>query len=65
MKYFHFEDGGPISGLTIRDYFAAAVLQGLMSLSKDEYDKLADEPVCLAYQYADDMLKMRKPLEIK
>ena len=46
-------------GMTLRDYFAAAALQGMLSNSKnyDSFDGYSDA----AYEYADAMLERRKP----
>lgn len=43
-------------GLTIRDYFAARVLNGLISKYGPENPKVGAE---IAYKYADAMLKVR------
>jgi|DEB3_MinimDraft_2_1074329.scaffolds.fasta_scaffold00813_13 hypothetical protein len=61
-------DGGPAfplndplksTGMTLRDYFAAAALQGMLANSKnyDSFDGYSDA----AYEYADAMLERRKP----
>lgn len=42
-------------GLSIRDYFAAAALNGMMSLEVLDSDRVAK----LAYEHADAMLKAR------
>lgn len=47
-------------GMTLRDYFAAKAMQGLlaspMTLQSDGYTSIADR----AYNYADAMLKARE-----
>jgi len=45
--------------IELRDYFAAAALQGMLSNSKnyDSFDGYSDA----AYEYADAMLERRKP----
>lgn len=45
-------------GMTLRDYFAAAALQGM--LSDSEFDVGCSATAELAYGYADAMLKARK-----
>jgi hypothetical protein len=55
---FHRQNGSTSDGMDLRDYFAAAALQGLLSGNPD-----ADcEPIGYAkdaYLYADQMLKAR------
>ena len=53
--------GGLVSdGLTIRDYFAAHALQGLISkLYTDESEPYEQDLVEYAYDYADKMMKER------
>ena len=41
--------------MDLRDYFAAAALQGILSC---DYS-VDEEPAVLAYQYADEMMKAR------
>lgn len=48
----------PTLGMTLRDYFAAKALQGLLACP--EVGGKVWEFVELAYQYADAMLKARK-----
>jgi hypothetical protein len=60
------KDGGPafpeldartmLSGMSLRDYFAAMALQGILN----DADAFWDEAARLAYQYADAMLKARE-----
>jgi hypothetical protein len=64
-------DGGPANptmenvvhyrdmGLTVRDYFAAAALQGLMAQVKPE-DHWAEYRAKWSYEVADAMLERRK-----
>ena len=42
-------------GMNLRDYFAAAALQGILAC---DYS-VDQEPAVLAYQYADEMMKAR------
>ena len=53
--------GGDVrNNLTVRDYFAAAALQGLISkLYTDESEPYEQDLVEYAYEYADDMMKER------
>ena len=44
-------------GMDLRDYFAAAALQGILAC---DYS-VDQEPAVLAYQYADEMMKAREP----
>ena len=46
-------------GMTLRDYFAAAALTGLLS-NKEGYDRSYAFASEEAYQYADEMLLARK-----
>jgi hypothetical protein len=52
-------DEQSLMGLTLRDYLAAAALQGLLSSNRatEPNDKLATD----AYNHADAMLRARKP----
>lgn len=54
--YTHY---GSQNGMTLRDYFAAAVLQGSIACpdSSEDWDGLARD----AYKYADAMLRAREP----
>jgi|VirMetMinimDraft_7_1064189.scaffolds.fasta_scaffold17935_4 hypothetical protein len=49
-------------GMTLRDYFAAKIIQGLLSNStvKASLPKQALELSSLSYQVADEMLKQRE-----
>lgn len=53
-------------GMTLRDYFAAAALKGILSnlicMKNDQGDliKTANEAAALAYKQADAMLKARQ-----
>jgi hypothetical protein len=66
-------DGTPmgVHGMTLRDYFAAAALQGILAgdmfkelgdMMQEENDEIDDAQVYanLAYLYADALLKRRK-----
>ena len=46
----------PYFGMTLRDYFAAQAMQGLLSTVKDE-NWHTDEVVSIAYEVADEMIK--------
>ena len=50
--------GKPFEGMTLRDYFAAKAMQGLISI--DDLDMHQDDYARLAYQQADAMLKARE-----
>jgi hypothetical protein len=61
------KDGGPAfpllgfsDGMTLRDYFAAKALQGIISLQDGAGSK--DETAVYCYQYADAMLHAREGL---
>ena len=45
-------------GMTLRDYFAATALSGLLQYSNDSYDD--DAIAQLAYSLADAMMEARK-----
>jgi hypothetical protein len=47
-----------LMGLTMRDYFAAKAMQGLISI--DDLDMHQDDYARVAYQQADAMLKARE-----
>lgn len=50
------QSGGELGGMTLRDYFAAAVLPALIA----NYDHLADHEIAVAaYNVADAMLEER------
>ena len=53
-KYYAFPSDGFDSGMTLRDYFAAAALTGLLRESED------NDVAKLAYQFADAMMEARK-----
>ena len=44
-----------VEGMTLRDYFAAKALQGMLAC---DYS-VDQEPAILAYEYADEMMKAR------
>jgi hypothetical protein len=47
-----------LQGMTLRDYFAAKALQGILSDSYDYSDR--DRIATKAYEFADAMLKARE-----
>ena len=47
-----------LTGMTLRDYFAAKAMQGLISIA--DLDMHQDDYARLAYQQADAMLKARE-----
>jgi hypothetical protein len=58
MKAFprNFSECGTASeGMDLRDYFAAAALQGILACNYS----IEKEPAVLAYEYADAMMKVR------
>ena len=53
------EAGEPYNGMTLRDYFAAKAMQGVLSFEAiDEYN--ANDVAFVAYGMADAMLKARE-----
>jgi hypothetical protein len=48
------------SGMSLRDYFAAAAMQGMISSANEDFDDSSDECARKAYKYADAMLEARK-----
>jgi hypothetical protein len=57
QTYGEWADGSPwFEGLSLRDYFAAKALIGIVHDS----DVFWDEAAPLAFQYADSMLKARE-----
>ena len=52
------------SGMTLRDYFAAKSLQGLLSADEvfevDDGESMAAEYARVSYEYADAMMEARK-----
>lgn len=51
--------GDDYQGMTLRDYFAAAALQGLCATLPDMIDPKPSEVVKDAYQFADAMIAER------
>ena len=47
-------------GMTLRDYFAAKAMQGLIERGFTEFGNKASSYANLAYEYADAMLKARE-----
>jgi hypothetical protein len=52
------ELGTPQNGMTLRDYFAAKAMQGLISI--DDLDMHQDDYARAAYLQADAMMKARE-----
>ena len=53
--------GEPFQGMTLRDYFAAKAMQGLLRQYPDHLmNSPANEVACDAYSMADAMLKARE-----
>jgi hypothetical protein len=44
------------AGMDLRDYFAAAALQGILACNY----QVKEDPTTLAYQYANEMMEARK-----
>jgi hypothetical protein len=57
-------DGIAFEGMSLRDYFAAAALQGLLAACRPGYEYTGDNApqrcAAEAYRYADAMLAARK-----
>lgn len=52
-------------GMTLRDYFAAAALQGIIANSKNgagDFDYKLSQVADDCYAFADAMLRMREPI---
>jgi hypothetical protein len=47
-------------GMSLRDYFAAAAMQGMISSAHEDFDASSDACARQAYKYADAMLEARK-----
>ena len=52
--------GKPFEGMTLRDYFAAKAMQGLIQRGFTEFGNAASQYANLAFEYADAMLKARE-----
>ena len=52
--------GEPFQGMTLRDYFAAKAVQGLLSDPDWRQDMDFDDTALAAYKQADAMLKARE-----
>ena len=50
----------PVEGMTLRDYFAAKAMQGLIERGFTEFGNKASSYANLAYEYADAMMKARE-----
>ncbi len=60
----HVQYRGPQGGMTLRDYFAAKAMQGLITSRHTDYENgwYDEEQLALsAYKMADAMLEARKP----
>ena len=60
MQSWDIYNGRDLSGMDLRDYFAAKAMQGLLSTVKDE-EWQYDEVAAVAYEMADVMMKEREP----
>ena len=57
------DDGGgitPMHNLTIRDYFAAKAMQGIIATLNDDTTVMPKQVACWCYTIADAMLAARK-----
>jgi hypothetical protein len=54
------DDGGPVSGMTIRDWFAGKAMNGYVAKEGPASDEDGDFVGMYAYQIADAMLAWRK-----
>jgi hypothetical protein len=59
---FHNGWGEPEKGMTLRDYFAAKAMQGIIASEQPGDEEFATLEMCArdAYKYADAMLKARE-----
>ena len=53
-------EGEPYTGMTLRDYFAAKAMQGLLSSGKVAQEYIRESLVSDSYALADKMLEARK-----
>jgi hypothetical protein len=60
-KECHFQD----SGMTLRDYFAAKAMQGMLAHEYSRPLRIEDLYACDAYVMADAMLKTRELVMLK
>ena len=59
--YDYYRKVGMSQGMSLRDYFAAKAMQGMMSNSNAKQEQIQSETVSrLSYVYADAMLKERE-----
>jgi hypothetical protein len=59
--YPQLPDNAPwFEGLTVRDYFAAKAMQGLIQRGFTEFGNAASQYANLAFEYADAMLEARE-----
>ena len=56
----HTDTSGLYDGMTLRDYFAAKAMQGLIERGFTEFGNRESAYANLAYVYADAMLKARE-----
>jgi hypothetical protein len=59
FKAFPWGAQNHIDGMTLRDYFAAKAMEGLLSTVKDE-EWHCDETASISYDMADAMMEARK-----
>jgi hypothetical protein len=50
----------PAYNLTVRDYFAAKAMQGIIATFDDDTTAMPEQVACLCYKIADAMLAARK-----
>ena len=58
-KHWEYDDAPHLRGMTLRDYFAAVALQGLMLRPYKAHDYSDMDASISAYEIADAMLKAR------
>lgn len=49
-----------VTGMTLRDYFAAKAMQGIIATFDDDITAMPEQVACLCYKIADAMLAARK-----
>ena len=60
-----FPTGNAYQGMTLRDYFAAKAMQGILTHAYTRHIKVEDLYACDAYVIADAMLKTRELAMLK
>jgi hypothetical protein len=50
----------PAYNLTVRDYFAAKAMQGIIATFDDDITAMPEQVACLCYKIADAMIAARK-----